>query len=444
MVELQLNVDLAGGGPGEVAYRWLDEVSRAQAPQSRAVVASLPARIGSGSLGEPGDVFGYLRVDRWSDGRPPRGQERHASDAGMRWLREQLRDVPRKAWLWFGNLDERGHRSGDLASATVERHAAAPDMIVLTTHVAESLLTDPVDGARVQRFFLDLLFRFADQVNPAFGHIAYYEQGSTAFEAGLRNIDAVPPPQWWSFPRVLTACRDWLRGYSWLTILPEELLDRVGGLDALAGSGAFAEVRPLTAGGVWLLATDDYRDFGDGALLRVFHTLTPALRPGPITLWPPPPGQPPLRVVPKDAGRSSTGRSRDAVGGHGDAGSEDAGDPTTPFWWTVTVERPDPAPVEMAPAGPDQIAQPVRMPGAGRLHTGVADGRGRPADGRLTATAGSGPAGRHLRRPDGRRVHRTTRRRRGLRRHRSRPGHCVEAPLRAVRPAEAHLHPHLR
>ena len=192
-VELQLNVDVARRVLGEVAYRWLDEVSVARVPQARALVASLPARIGQGSLGEPGDVFGYLRVDRWPDGRPPRSQERHASDAGMRWLREQLQDVPRKAWLWFGNLDERGDRSGDLAGVTVECHPNAPDMIVLTTHVAESQLTDPVDGVRAQRFYLDLLFRFADQINPAYGHIAYSEQGRTAFEAGLRNIDAVPP-----------------------------------------------------------------------------------------------------------------------------------------------------------------------------------------------------------------------------------------------------------
>ena len=38
--------------------------------------------------------------------------------------------------------------------------------------------------------------------------------------------------------------------------------------------------------------------------------------------------------------------------------------PTTPFWWTVTVEHPDPAPVDTAPAGPEEIAGTVLVPGA--------------------------------------------------------------------------------
>ena len=340
-----------------------------------------------------------------------------------------------------------GNRSGDLAAVTVERHPAAPDMIVLSTHVAESQFTDPLDGGRTQRFYRDLLFRFADQVSPAFGHIAYPDEGKTAFEAGLRNIDVVPPPQWWSFPKVLTGCRETLRGYSWLTILPQELLDRVGGLETLAGSGAFVEVRPLSAGGVWLLATDDYRAFDDRALLRVFHALSPALRPGPITLWPPTPDRPPLRVVPKDASRYRTSRSSDSAARDEDHAAAVSGDPTTPLWWTATVEHPDPAPVDIAPAEPDEIAQAVRVPGAAwwtvsllvqaalpmdadpadaaqvladaagqwtrmPADVGHAPGRtdrhSRPTVGRLTVTAEPQPSSRHLLRPAGRRVHCTT------------------------------------
>ena len=149
------------------------------------------------------------------------------------------------------------------------------------------------------------------------------------------------PLQWWDYPATLSTCRDALRGYSWLTILPQDLLDRVGGLDTLARSGAFVEIRPLAAGGVWLLATDDYRAFDDAALLRVFHAVAPALHPGPITLWPPPHGDPPLRVVPKDASR------------HLD-------DPTTPWWWTVTAADPDPVPVTITRTAPGEVAEPLQ------------------------------------------------------------------------------------
>jgi hypothetical protein len=60
------------------------------------------------------------------------------------------------------------------------RHHDAPDRVVLTTYLSESELSD----AAAQRFYLDLLWGFADQMNPAFGHIAYTDDGKTAFEAG--------------------------------------------------------------------------------------------------------------------------------------------------------------------------------------------------------------------------------------------------------------------
>lgn len=189
----------------------------------------------------------------------------------------------------------------------VDRHDAAPNRVVLSSYLSEAELIDPVDGARAQRTHLDLLFRFVDQANPAFAHIAHHDQGRTAFEADYANIDTPVPPGWWSYPRTLTACREPLRGYSWLTILLQELLDRVGGTDTLADSGAFVEVRPLSAGGVWLLATDDSHAFDDAALLRVFYALAPVLRSGPVTLWPPPPGRPALRVIPKDTSRYPLG-----------------------------------------------------------------------------------------------------------------------------------------
>jgi hypothetical protein len=300
-VELQVNVDTAGEEMGEVAYRWLDEVSKARAPEVRAAVVDLPARIPRGELGRPGDAFGYLRIDRWPEGRPRRHWERVPSRAGLEWLREELADVPRTVTLTLGRLDDRGHRAGDTVTVLVDRHAVAPDVMVLSTYLRESELTDAETGAAAQRSYLELLSSFADRTNPAYGHIAYIHDGKTAFEFGLRNVHKVPPLEWWSHPRTLACCREALRGYAWLTILPQDLLGRVGGLQALSDSGAFVEVRQLSHGGVWLLATTDYREFDDAALLRVFQAVAPALRPGPITPYPPAPGKPPLRVIAQDA-----------------------------------------------------------------------------------------------------------------------------------------------
>ncbi|CCH16958.1 hypothetical protein [Micromonospora lupini] len=42
-----------------------------------------------------------------------------------------------------------------------------------------------------------------------------------------------------------------LRNYGWLTVLSDEMAERVGGADRLRTSGALVEVEPLAAGGCW-------------------------------------------------------------------------------------------------------------------------------------------------------------------------------------------------
>lgn len=83
-------------------------------------------------------------------------------------------------------------------------------------------------------------------------------------------------------------------------MLAQELADRLGGIEALRHTGAFHEVEPLAAGGVWCLATERFQDFDDDALLRVFLAVAPVLRPGtPRTFSIP--GDLPPRIVYRDA-----------------------------------------------------------------------------------------------------------------------------------------------
>jgi hypothetical protein len=44
--------------------------------------------------------------------------------------------------------------------------------------------------------------------------------------------------------------RQWLRGYAWLTIIGQELADRLGSVDVLTASGVFWEVAPMAKSGV--------------------------------------------------------------------------------------------------------------------------------------------------------------------------------------------------
>jgi hypothetical protein len=78
-----------------------------------------------------------------------------------------------------------------------------------------------------------------------------------------------------------------LRNYGWLTVLSDELAERVGGADRLRASGAFVEAEPLAAGGWWLLATKTWDEYGPEQANRLFEILAPVLPPGrpEMTQW---------------------------------------------------------------------------------------------------------------------------------------------------------------
>jgi hypothetical protein len=71
-----------------------------------------------------------------------------------------------------------------------------------------------------------------------------------------------------------------LRNYGWLTVLGDEMAERVGGGDRLRASGAFVEVERLAAGGWWLLATKTWDEYGPEQANRLFELLAPVLPPG--------------------------------------------------------------------------------------------------------------------------------------------------------------------
>jgi hypothetical protein len=114
----------------------------------------------------------------------------------------------------------------------------------------------------------------AERVNPSFAQCDHDDGLSkTAVER------TVGPP--WRMPsETIPAGRHTLRGYSWLTICPQELAGRLGGVAGLRATGAFHEVSQLAAGGVWLLATADYRDYDQAAVERVFEAVAPVLPTG--------------------------------------------------------------------------------------------------------------------------------------------------------------------
>jgi hypothetical protein len=299
-LDVQLDVDESTGDLAGIAFDWLDGLSQTLAAPERHALARLPARVAVnradpfGPLGEPGSLFGIVVVSRGRIDAPAKSVERNCSDAGLRWLRQELSVRPRSASLWIGRLDERGHRSGTDTVLTADFLPHSPGWLRLSAQVNESRFTDPDTGPAEQRRWLDAVRPYADRFNPGFGHISYaYYDGATALEDCLPAHD----PQY-----TIGQSRTILRGYSWLTIVPKELAAALGGADALSRSGAFADVETLAHGGLWLLATADYRDYSDAAIRKVFQALAPAMHRGmPRSrrqLW----DQPPHPIVFADAG----------------------------------------------------------------------------------------------------------------------------------------------
>lgn len=140
------------------------------------------------------------------------------------------------------------------------------------------LEADQVASIEQQDAVVAFLNRAADDCNPCHGEIVWNQAGRrTALEAALNLTTA----------KTLPTARQVLRGYSWVTIIPEEIGQRLGGVDALLRSEAFTNVTRLGAGGYFLRATQDLRDYKDAAVLKVFNALRSVL----------PPGMPNLRYV---------------------------------------------------------------------------------------------------------------------------------------------------
>jgi hypothetical protein len=109
----------------------------------------------------------------------------------------------------------------------------------------------------------------------AFGHVSARGRGLP----GETDLERALNRQTW------TSLAEWdryLRGYSWVTVVPAVLAARLGGVGALRGSGAFAVVDEVAGGSVWLQATRRWSEWaGDQAVVdRVFEVLAPVLPPG--------------------------------------------------------------------------------------------------------------------------------------------------------------------
>lgn len=291
-IDLQLNVDGSGSELSDLTYEWLEGVSAQLFPTERAQLAPLPARVPKG-IGVPGAIFGILSVSRGGYDAPAKVAERACSAAGFRWLRKELADLPNAAFLEIGNFDEAGNRGRRRLMLVTRHHPASPGWLQMSIMTSDE---DPDDLKRL----LPVFQATAAAMNPGFGHVSYaYGLGATALE------DCLPPQNYPPRQRepeyTIAQSRRYLRGYSWVTIAPQELVARLGGGAGLASTGAFMRVEEMASGGLWLQATERFDEFQGEIVARVFAALAPILRPGLPVSRTRYPGQPPHMLVYKDA-----------------------------------------------------------------------------------------------------------------------------------------------
>ncbi|MFI6758913.1 hypothetical protein ACIBF5_07185 [Micromonospora sp. NPDC050417] len=127
--------------------------------------------------------------------------------------------------------------------------------------------------AQVLPALVELTRRVGDVANPSYGEIVI-NAGTVAPSTILDSVLSRPVEE------SAQLSRGYLRGYEWVTLCPEELLVRLGGVSALRDTGVFAEVVPLTYGGALLRATQSPADYQGDRVRAVFRALAPVLPSG--------------------------------------------------------------------------------------------------------------------------------------------------------------------
>ncbi|GGV70359.1 hypothetical protein GCM10010277_81230 [Streptomyces longisporoflavus] len=235
--------------------------------------------------------------------------DRDSSEHGeviLRWFSEcrqrLLNGLPASAGAWLASLtkgendpSERFEGAPERENAFIKSLVRPPYWAQLGFHEGDRQLAwirtsaaKSLDGHRSVTTFLNVddpemrdpdfcarlvegLSVAADGSNPSFGRVEYGRYSDRAnLEVALRRK-----------PReFLPMSRSLLRGYGWVTVCPEELVARLGGVQSLERGGAFFRVIPLSSGGAVLQASETLHGYSDEVMDTVFSALATVLPSG--------------------------------------------------------------------------------------------------------------------------------------------------------------------
>lgn len=258
---------------GRLAEDWVMGAADTLAPDLlNRVIADSRLPRGPLTSGAPcGPAFaewGFVSRVRRIGGARERRTARVLDAMSAGWVAKSVYDGAEGLAMAMYALDSEGYPDELLIRAEAEMLPDSPSWARAWIEGPEAVLFDPASRTRWLRF----MHGFAAGVDPSFGQIsyAYGDEDTTALET-------LAGPPWTIASEAISASRDVLRGYDWLTICPAELTERLGGAAALRATNAFAQVEPLRGGGTWLLATENYEDYRADRVEAVWRALAPVL-----------------------------------------------------------------------------------------------------------------------------------------------------------------------
>ncbi|GAB3938497.1 hypothetical protein GCM10029976_053070 [Kribbella albertanoniae] len=171
----------------------------------------------------------------------------------------------------FSTLNDFGHAGQPSLTLSAYRLRTAPQWLNLSArYVVGDRRTPPIpdETAEVWSAFLRAE---AEKWPPVFGYLADDSFGAGSTRTPLEAMSARFPEQ------TLPLADSEVRGYSWVTVTSSGVLERLGGIDGLRGSGAFHDITALPSGGAVLQATSRLAQYEGDAVRQVFEALGPVL-----------------------------------------------------------------------------------------------------------------------------------------------------------------------
>ncbi|GAA2820691.1 hypothetical protein RMN57_30215 [Kitasatospora sp. CM 4170] len=256
----------------DLAWRWLVEgAERLEGESLQAVLDStdLVAESLTKSVpcGPPGALWGFFSADTVNRGN---GRITHRTRILTRknlpLLRKWLGEDILLAETALYRLDEHGMPGDPVLRMAAAREEKCQDWVRLSALTPKGRF-----GSDGQARWGDLLRDHAQELDPSYAQIGYDRTlGRTEHE------ERVGPP----LPRMtLPQSRRFLRGYEWLMVVPREIVQQLGGAEAIRAAG-FHRVEELPGGAVLLQAVPEFDGFTGEAVERLWQLVRPALRPG--------------------------------------------------------------------------------------------------------------------------------------------------------------------